>query len=93
MKTEKKMDAVNTCHIPNSNKVEEFDDKIKEMMRLSKKLSENFTCVRVDFYCVNGKIVFGELTFTDGAGSDPWYPVEFDLEISSKLQLKPILKK
>lgn len=89
----KKMDAVNTCHIPNSNKVEEFDDKIKEMMRLSKKLSENFTCVRVDFYCVNGKIVFGELTFTDGAGSDPWYPVEFDLEISSKLQLKPILKK
>ena len=88
----KKMDGVNTCHIKNSNKIEAFDDKIKEMMRLSKKLSNIFTCVRVDFYCVDEKIIFGELTFTDGAGSDPWYPINFDLEISSKLQLKHILK-
>ena len=70
-----------------------YNEKIiKEMMRLSKKLSNIFTCVRVDFYCVDEKIIFGELTFTDGAGSDPWYPINFDLEISSKLQLKHILK-
>ena len=87
----KKMENVNTCHIPNSTIVEPFDDRIKKMLNLSKKLSKIFTEVRVDFYYVNGKIYFGELTFTDGAGSDPWYPKEFDFEIASKIELERVI--
>lgn len=89
----KKLDGVNTCHIQNSNKVEPFDDRIKNMLKLSKKLSKIFTEVRVDFYFVNNKIYFGELTFTDGAGSDPWYPDEFDKKIASYIKLENVLKK
>jgi hypothetical protein len=38
------------------------------MVEYSKKLSEDFKFVRVDFYEVNGKVYLGELTFTPGAG-------------------------
>lgn len=38
-------------------------EKMKEM---AQKLSEPFPFVRVDFYEINGKPVFGEMTFTPG---------------------------
>ena len=39
-----------------------------EMIEVSKKLSEPFPFVRCDFYVVNGKLYFGELTFTPAGG-------------------------
>ena len=33
------------------------------MIEYSKKLSEDFVFVRVDFYNINGKIYLGEMTF------------------------------
>ena len=38
------------------------------MVEYSKKLSEDFKFVRVDFYEVGGQLYLGELTFTPGAG-------------------------
>ena len=87
-----KLNGVNTCHIKNSNKIEKFDNHLKKMIELSEKLSSIFTEVRVDFYYVNDMIVFGELTFTDGAGSDPWFPESFDLEIANFMELKKVMK-
>lgn len=46
------------------NKPKNFD----LMVEYSKKLSEDFKFVRVDFYEVSGKLYLGELTFTPGAG-------------------------
>lgn len=42
--------------------------RFEEMAGYSKKLSEDFKFVRVDFYEVSGKVYLGELTFTPGAG-------------------------
>jgi hypothetical protein len=42
---------------------------LDEMIHSAKKLSEGFPHVRVDFYEVAGKCIFGELTFTPGYGS------------------------
>ena len=39
-----------------------------EMVKHSRKLSEDFKFVRVDFYEVNDRLYLGELTFTPGAG-------------------------
>ena len=65
-----------------------------ELIELSKKLSKIFSFVRVDFYIVNNKIYFGELTFTDGAGSDPIYPLEkYDKEFAKYIELKKVLLK
>lgn len=88
-----KLKNVKTSNVPNSNKVEKYDLKIKKMIELSEKLSSNFTMVRVDFYYCDNKIIFGELTFTDGAGSDPWSPRKFDYEMGSKIDLLNVRRK
>ena len=39
------------------------------MKKLAEILSEGFAFVRVDFYEINGKVYFGEMTFTPAAGN------------------------
>ena len=43
-----------------------------------KVLAEGFAHVRVDLYNVDGKIYFGEMTFTNGGGFDRILPMEYD---------------
>lgn len=57
------------------------------MLEYAKKLSKDFLHVRVDFYNVNGKVIFGELTFTKGAGFGKISPHSFDIEMGSWLRL------
>ena len=47
------------------------------MIKVAEKLSEEFPCVRVDLYNVNGKIYFGELTFTSYGGMMDFHTEEF----------------
>lgn len=49
-----------------------------EMIYVAKKLSEDFNYVRVDLYNVNGKIYFGELTFTHNAGFSIFNPGKYN---------------
>lgn len=63
------------------------DDVREKMIEISRKLSYPFQFVRVDLYYVNKEIKFGELTFTDGAGSDPFHPDEFDYRIARDIKL------
>ncbi len=60
---------------------------LKEMLEYSRKLSEPFTHARIDFYVAGGKLIFGEITFTNGAGFDRFSPFEFDCELGSYLKL------
>lgn len=46
-------------------------DGMDRMFELAAKLSEGFPFVRVDFYCEEGRIYFGEMTFYPQAGYDP----------------------
>jgi len=62
-------------------------EEIDTMIELAEKLSDGIPFVRVDFYLVDGKVYVGELTFTPGGGSDPFYPLEKDLEIASWVDL------
>ena len=50
---------------------------LHQMLNLSKKLSEGFIHIRVDWYVVSNQLYFGELTFYDGSGfveftNDKW---------------------
>ncbi len=47
----------------------EKPDTFEEMKEYAKVLSKEFAFVRVDFYSLNGKVYFGELTFTPQSGS------------------------
>lgn len=49
-----------------------------QMVEIATILSQGFSHVRVDLYNVDGKIYFGEMTFTNGSGLDPIVPSEYD---------------
>lgn len=60
-----------------------FDD----MLRISSLLSKGFPHVRVDLYNIDGKIYFGELTFTHWSGLCPFEPEKWDYIFGDWLKL------
>lgn len=64
-------------------KPEAFDELIEK----AELLSSTFNHARVDFFIVNNRICFGEITFTNGAGFDHIDPYEFDLNMGNWLEL------
>jgi FkbM family methyltransferase len=60
---------------------------LKKMIKLAEKFSGDFPFVRVDFYEIENKIYFGELTFYPGNGMDPLEPAEWDYRLGSYLSL------
>ncbi|GBU23738.1 glycosyl transferase [Fibrobacteria bacterium R8-3-H12] len=69
------------------NRIISKPNKLEEMLKLTKILSKNIPCVRVDFYLIDDKIYFGELTFTHAAGYQKFEPKEFGFEMGSWLEL------
>ena len=61
--------------------------KMDEMFMLAKKLSSGFPFIRVDFFCENEKIYFGELTFFPDSGFDVNLLKETDILFGEKLEL------
>lgn len=57
------------------------------MQDLSRKLSAGWPHLRVDFYCVEGKLYLGELTFFQGGGMMPFYPESWDDKLGSYIEL------
>ncbi|MBR4173209.1 MAG: glycosyltransferase, partial [Clostridia bacterium] len=55
-----------------------------KMVELAEKLSEGFSHVRVDFYNINGKIYFGEMTFSTSGGYVEYSPEEFNLILGNQ---------
>jgi hypothetical protein len=53
-------------------------EKLEEMIELGKKLAKNYPFVRIDFYIINKKIYFGEITFFPGSGFIPFNPDRWD---------------
>ncbi len=62
--------------------------KLPEMIDIAEKLSAIFAFVRVDLYCVDDKIIFGELTFTPGNGFNIRFPKELDLKYGTLMPLE-----
>ena len=62
----------------------------EKMIELAGILAKDFPFVRVDFYDIEDKIYFGELTFCPGSGFNPFIPAEWDWEIGSRMDLSRI---
>ncbi len=75
-------------HYPSSNKKIEKPLNYELMLKFSKKLSENIPFVRVDWYEINGKLYFGELTFYPGSGFEEFTPIDWDKKIGEMINLK-----
>lgn len=70
----------------------EKPENLEEMVNLSKVLAQGLPFVRVDFYSVNGKTIFGEMTFYPGDARHEFHPVEYNTIVGDYFKL-PKLKK
>lgn len=57
-----------TQGLPLSSEIISKPECFAEMLELSSVLSQGIPHVRVDWYCISGKLYFGEMTFFDGSG-------------------------
>lgn len=72
---------------PNSTLPIEKPKGFDLMIELASKLSAGFPHVRVDFYDINGKIYFGEMTFFHFSGLVKFEPQEWDLKFGEYIHL------
>lgn len=72
---------------PNKEKVIVLPDNKEKMLQLAEKLSTNIPFLRVDFYDVNGKIYFGELTFFPASGWGEFTDEKWDYKLGKWIKL------
>lgn len=72
---------------PNATKKIEKPRGFEEMKALAAKLSKGIPQVRIDFYDINGKIYFGEITFFHWSGMKPFDPIEWDYKFGEWIHL------
>ena len=74
-------------HYKNFNKNVLKPKGFEYMVDFAKKLSKGIAHVRVDFYDINGKVYFGELTFYHFSGFEKFEPEEWDKKLGDMLKL------
>lgn len=72
---------------PNANTLPERPKNFELMKELAEKLAVGIPHVRVDFYEIDGKVYFGEMTFFHWSGVVPFEPKEWDLIFGDWIQL------
>lgn len=77
---------------PNSGVALEKPEALDDLLKYARILSEDFLHARTDFYIVDRKVVFGEITFSNSAGFGRVAPEEFALKMGGYLEL-PLGKK
>ena len=75
---------------PNADKEIKKPENFDEMLRIAGILSKGMPEVRVDLYNVNGKILFGEMTFFHWSGLMPFEPEEWDYKFGSWIELPEV---
>lgn len=76
-----------TRHYPASDKEIDRPSQLQAMIACAEKLSKDIPFVRTDFYEIDGKYFFGELTFFPGSGMEEFTPDEWDEKIGSWIKL------
>lgn len=71
----------------NSKKQIAPPQSLNEMISYAQQLSAPFPFVRVDFYEVDGSVIFGELTFFPGSGFMLFNPPSYDYELGKMVRL------
>lgn len=65
---------------------------LDEMLQVAEKLSAPFPVVRVDLYNIDGRIYFGEMTFTSLGGTMNFYTQECLFEMGGKIDISKVKK-
>jgi hypothetical protein len=74
-------------HYPRSETPIAKPQSYEAMIEFAKKLSKNIPFVRIDFYEINGKPYFGEITFFPGSGFEEFSPDYYDETLGNWIKL------
>lgn len=74
-------------YYPNSKHLTPKPRNYDRMLELSETLSRDIPFVRVDFYEVEDRLYFGEMTFYPGSGFEPFYPKKWDRALGDWIEL------
>ena len=72
---------------PNTKKTIKKPVNFEKMKQLAQILSAGIAQVRIDFYEINGKIYFGEMTFFHHGGFVPFEPAIWDKKLGDMIKL------
>ena len=90
---------LNWNKLPFERKYKASKEKIEKpinftkMVEFSKKISKSIPFVRIDWYEINGKLYFGEITFYPGSGLEKFYPEKWDYILGDYITLNDIKRK
>jgi hypothetical protein len=62
-------------------------EDFQKMIFIANELGSDFHHVRIDLYLTNGKIYFGEMTFTPASGLSHFEPKEWNLKLGDMIKL------
>ena len=74
-------------HYPNITIEIQKPKNYENMVALAEELAKPFPFVRVDFYNIEGKLYFGELTFFPSGGALAFEPAEYDKILGDMIEL------
>ena len=74
-------------NFPNSAEPLEEPSNREEMLKLARELSRGFPQIRTDFYSINGRVYFSELTFYSDTGFAAFDPPEWDKILGGWIEL------
>ena len=77
---DKRREYLDVAYRPDDNMCFPAPDNLEKMLEYAANISKDFPVARVDFYNINGKIYFGEITFTS-AGANCYYFSELGQKI------------
>ncbi len=75
---------------PNSSIEISKPTELPEILELAKKLSDDIPFLRVDFYIIEHKVYFSELTFYPASGFEKFVPERWDEILGAWLKLPPL---
>jgi hypothetical protein len=79
--------SITQCGEPLSDSLFPKPVLLDKMLELSRVLAKGMPHVRVDWYIIDGKLYFGEITFFDASGFDPFDDPRDDLLLGSWITL------
>lgn len=77
-------------HFAISDEVIPRPECLDELLEVCEKICYNYPQLRVDFYIIENKIYFGEITFHTASGFQPMIPKEVDSILGKEIKLPPI---
>lgn len=75
---------------PQPSKPYTAPENFAAMIEMAENLSQGFPHIRVDLYNIEGKIYFGELTYSSDNGMTAWVPKSLDYEFGKLMHLDDI---